>query len=268
MTKTQMYALLIASLVLLAGAWEAAGHELRAVASPFTLDQPGEQARIHLAWGHGLADNGELDADALERYAILSPEGASASLRAAGLSTHVNRVRLNESGVYQVVAARHPAVLTFAFDAEGNRVFRRGPKSEVTEGEIDFAQRIQHAAQALIAVGPPQPDAIEPAGLPVEIVPLDGPEQWRTGRDIRFRVLVEGEPASRELLLATYLGFEPEEAWCYAVSTDRGGIAVVRPQQAGVWTLMVRSRRLTSGETREEYDFDSYTGTLTLEIRP
>lgn len=268
MTQTQMYALLAASLVLPAGAWEAAGHELRAVASPFTLAQPGEQAATHLAWGHGLSDDGELDADALERYAIVSPEGVAAPLQAAGFSTHVNRLRLNEPGVYQVVAARHPAVLTFVFDAEGNRRFRRGPKSEVTEGRIDFAQRSRHAAKALIVVGPPQPAAIEPAGLPVEIVPLDGPAQWRTGRDVRFQVLVEGEPAARELLLATYAGFEPEEAWCYAISTDREGIAVVRPQQAGVWSVMVQSRRLTSGETREEYDFDSYTGTLTLEIRP
>ncbi len=265
---TKLHTLLLAvPLALLAGTFELAAHELRVAASPFA-STPGGQATVYLSWGHSLADDNFLDAESLERYAILSPGGVSSPLQAAGFSAQVNRVRLAEPGVYQVVAARHPAVLTFVIDAEGNRVLRRGPKSGITEGTIDIAQRSRHAAKALVVVGPPQPAAIEPAGLPVEIVPLDGPADWRAGRDVRCQVLVEGKPAAGELLLATYAGFEPEEAWCYAIATDREGTATVRPQQAGVWTLMVRSRKLTAGDTREEYDFDSYTATLTLEIRP
>ncbi len=268
MTKTILYPLLAALLAVLVGASEVEGHELRAVANPFSVSRPAESATVRLSWGHSLADDNVLDAETLQRYTLISPGGVSTPLHAAGLATHVNRVRLTEPGVYQVAAARHAGVVTFVFDAEGNRLFRRGSKSDVTEGRIDFAQRSRHAAKALIVVGPPEPAAIEPAGLPVEIVPLDGPDHWRAGREMRFRVLVEGEPAAGELLLATYAGFAPEEAWCYAIATDREGIATVRPQQAGLWTLMVRSRQLASGETREEYDFDSYTGTLTLEIRP
>lgn len=40
------------------------------------------------------------------------------------------------------------------------------------------------------------------------------------------------------------------------------------PAQAGTWGIKVNVKKITQGKTRDEYDFESYTATLTLEVFP
>ena len=46
------------------------------------------------------------------------------------------------------------------------------------------------------------------------------------------------------------------------------GIAVVRPSQAGIWVLRVKKQKPVPKDKQAEYDVESYTGTLVLEIQP
>jgi uncharacterized GH25 family protein len=254
---------LVAGLVWLAAAVVSA-HELKVLADRFQVPA-GEQAKVFLSWGHSLTDDSPVDAQTLERFDVVSPGGTSARLKTGGLSVQSNQVLLREPGVYQVAASRQPAVLTYVHDEFGNRMMRRGPKSSVTDGEIDYAQRSQHSAKALLVAGAPTAAAIEPVGLPLEIVPLDGPTAWRAGNAVRFRVLFRGQPVAGEQVLATHAGFD-EDAWCFATNTDAEGVATVRPHEAGTWVLLVNLRKLTRGPTREQYDFESSTTTLTMGI--
>ncbi len=261
-------ALLVAALALSIVTAAAQAHELRVVADPYQVASPGERTTVFLSWGHSLADDNPVAAETLERYDLIAPGGSVSPLAREGLAVQANARTLSEPGVYQVAASRQATVLTYVRDAEGNRLMRRGPKSSVTEGDIDYGQRSQHTAKALLVAGTPGAGAVEPAGLPLEIVPLDGPDRWRAGRTIRFQVLFDGQPADRELLLAAYDGFEPEEAWCYAIQTDGEGVAPLRADQPGLWTLLVRVRKLADEATRPEYDYESTTTTLTMPIRP
>jgi uncharacterized GH25 family protein len=242
-------------------------HDLKVLASRWAFDAKGGKSTIYLSWGHHLPVDDLVDAAAIERYDLLTPDGSAKPLKKTDLSLQTNVVQLDAEGVHQVIVCRKVAVFTFVVDEEGNRVMKRGPKSAVKEGAIDYSLRSQQFAKALLVAGTAKKETVKPAGLPLEIVPVEEPAKWCKG-DLHFRVLFQGKPLGEEMLTATRIGFQPADAWCYATSTNHAGEAVVRADQAGIWVLRVHVRKPARGAAREQYDYESYTSTLTLEVRP
>jgi uncharacterized GH25 family protein len=179
-----------------------------------------------------------------------------------------NIVELKEEGVCQIVAARKPFVFTFVYDGEGGHVFKRGPKSAIKDGTVDYAMREQQFAKALIVVGTPKAEAVKPVGLPIEVVPVEGPSAWRSGGMLRFRALCDKKPLAHQEVLATRVGFRPQGAWCFAAETDEEGMVSVPVKEAGTWVLRVERRKLAQGKNRDQYDYDALLGTLVLEVQP
>jgi uncharacterized GH25 family protein len=260
--------LLSATLTLLVGASAGPAHELKVLASRLALAEPGGRSTVYLSWGDYLPVHDLVDARSLERYDLVAPGGATTALKRSDLSLQANAVTLGTGGLYRVIATRQPAVLTFVATADGSRRLHFGPKTSATGGTVDHAWRSQQFAKALIVAGPADAATDEPAGLPVEIVPLGRAGDWRSGRDLRFQVLFQGKPLAEEHVRATYVGFQPDDAWCYTAATDRTGVVRVRPSRAGTWVLCVNVRRAAADAVRGEYDYESYTASLTLEIRP
>jgi uncharacterized GH25 family protein len=243
-------------------------HEIKALASQLTLEKAGEKTTIYLSWGHRLPVDDLIDGDSLTRYDLVAPGGAVKALNKADLSLQTNVVELKDEGIHQVIVSKKPAVFTIVTDTEGEPQFKRGPKSQIKEGAIDHAFRREQFAKALIVVGAAKGSPPKPVGLPLEIVPLDGPTKWRSGRDLCFKVLFQGKVVAWEQVLATHVGFTPDTAWCFATETDNQGVATIRARKAGVWVVVVKVRKLTKGKTREQYDYEDCTATLTLEVRP
>jgi uncharacterized GH25 family protein len=242
-------------------------HEMKVLASRLAVTKAGDRTTVYLSWGHVLPVDDLTDSKALERYERVSPDGEVIALKSEGVSLQVNVVEVKEEGVHQLIAARKPATFTFVKDAEGNRTFKRGPKSLVKEGEVDYGMREQQFAKALIVVGPPKAEAVKPSGLPIEIVPVEGPSRWRGGRTLHFRAVCGGKPLAHEQVLATYVGFRPDDAWCFAGETNEEGTVAV-PVKAGTWVLRVERRKPARGKDRDEFDYDALTATLALEVRP
>jgi uncharacterized GH25 family protein len=265
MSRFRLVAAVLAA-VLAAGVTQA--HDLKVLASQLAGAKPGGKSTIYLSWGHRLPVDDLVDGSSLDRYELLGPTGTATPLKKADLSLQENVVELQEPGVYQVLAARKPGTYTFVLDADGNRVLKRGPKTDVKEGKIDYSMRSQQFAKALLVVGTPSKEPVKAAGLPLEIVPQEGPAAWTGGATLHFLVLLDGKPLPEAEVTARSVGYKPDNAWGYATTTNRDGVAGVLPAQAGTWVLRVNSKRLTSGPTREQYDFDSMTATLTLEIQP
>jgi len=243
-------------------------HEIKVLASQLAIEKAGAKTTIYLSWGHRLPVDDLIDGTTLERYDLLAPGGTIMALKKSELSLQENVVEVKEIGVYQVLVGRKAGIYTYVFDEENNRLLKRGPKNAIKDGKIDYALRSQQFAKALIVVGPAATELLKPAGLPIEITPLDSPAAWKSGQTLRFKVLLEGKPLSAADVTARYVGFKPDNACCYATTTNRDGEARVRPCQGGTWVLKVYSRHLAREEARQQYDFDSYTATLTLEIQP
>jgi uncharacterized GH25 family protein len=243
-------------------------HEMKVFASKLAVPKAGDRTTVYLSWGHVLPVDDLTDSKALERYDWLSPTGTVTALKHDGVSLQTNIVELKEEGVCQVLAARKPFVFTFVYDDEGGHVFKRGPKSAVKEGTVDYAMREQQFAKALLVVGAPKTEAVQPAGLPIEMVPVEGPSAWHSGGVLRFRAVCGKKPLPHQEVLAARVGFRPQGSWCFSGETDEEGIVSVPVKEAGTWVLRVEQRKLAAAKDRGEYDYDTLIGTLVLEVQP
>jgi uncharacterized GH25 family protein len=245
----------------------ASAHELKVFASQQQVPAPGAKTTAYLSWGHRLPVDGLVDASTLERYEVVAPDGSAGPLKAADTGLQENVVELAKTGLYRVVAARKPGVVTFVLDADGKRQMKRGPKSAAAGQKIDSSHRSTQAATALIVVGPPGAEPPTPVGLPVEVVPLSGPAAWTAGAEVRFRVLVGGKPMSAEVE-AKPVGHKPDDAWAVTAKADADGVFAVRLDRAGTWVFVAKVKTPAAAGKAAEYDTESFTGTLTLEVRP
>ena len=246
----------------------ASAHTIKVFASKQVVEEAGGKTTVYLSWGDRVPVDDLIDASALDRYDLLTPVNTTTALKKEELSLQTNVVELKDPGLYQVLVARKPATYTTIIDEDGKKQVKRGPKTAIKEGKIDSSLRSVQTGKSIILVGRNVTAAPKPAGLPVEIVPLDAPAAWKTGKAVRFQVLLDGKPLAGAEFKARPLGFKPDNAWSYATTTNRQGIATVYPNQVGTWIFNAHSKLPTAGATREQYDFDSYTSTLSLEIEP
>jgi uncharacterized GH25 family protein len=243
-------------------------HDLKVFASRQEILEPGGKITVYLGWGHRVPVDEFTDAAAIERYELIAPDGAAKTLEKNGLSLQANAIAIGKPGVHEIVACRKPSIYTYVLDGEGERQLKRGPKVDHVGANIESAKRYRQCAKALIVVGERDSAAPQAVGLPLEIIPLDGPDKWTANADVRFQVLENGKPARSAEVQARSIGFKPDNAWCYATQADRDGEFTIRPAQDGVWIVKATVERLTQGATREQYDFESLTATLTLDVRP
>jgi uncharacterized GH25 family protein len=242
-------------------------HDLRVFVSRLVA-APGDQDTVYISYGHVLPVDTPIDADWIQDYHVKTPSGSLLTLVKEGTSLHANTIHVEEQGLYQAVATQKPAVWTEVVDDKGNHTHVREPKATAKGGSVDHATLIKKYAKALVVSGSKTGSPAEVLGHELEIVPVEVPADWRSGRDLHFRVLYNGRPLPSGDLVATYLGFKPETAWCYATATDRQGVALVRPSQAGTWVIRVRTQKPAAKDKQAEYDVESISATLVLEIQP
>lgn len=243
-------------------------HEIKVLASNQAVSAAGGKTTIYLSWGHRLPVDDLVDATTLARYELVDPAGQATALKAAEKSLQTNVVELKSEGAYQVAVARKSSLYTYIVDEEGNRQLKRGGKSAQSGAKVDSATKSLQCAKAIILVGKATEKPVAPARLPIEIVPLDPPSRWTSAGTLRFRVLLEGKPLSTAEVVARPIGFKPDNAWNYATTSNREGEFTIKPSQGGTWVVKVHTRNLAPVKARDEYDFESYTATLSLEVAP
>jgi len=243
------------------------GHEVKVFASNLHLPPEGGKTTIYLGYGHRMPIDDLLDAKSIEKYEVILPDGTSRPIPAEGLGVHAAVMRLETPGLHRVVAVRRRTVFTYVFETDGNRALKRGGKSDHAGAKVDNATRYQDCGVAMIACG----DAAKaplPMGLPAEIVPLAPPAEWRSGRDIQFRLLVAGKPAEFAHVVAKPMGHKPDEGWAFATETNRAGIARLRADRPATWLIKATVKTPASVDDSKDFDWNSITTSLTLEIEP
>ena len=254
------------SLALVPGSSNA--HELMVFASRHSLPESGGESTIYLCNGHRFPVDELLEAEAIERYDMVSPAEATSTLQRKGLSIHANVVDFKQAGVYTVVASRKPSIWTYLTDAQGERHITRGSKIDHEGKKMDTSTRYSMFAKTLVVVGKPCEAAPKPVGMTVEIIPLDGPAKWLANKDIRFQVLENGKPVPSVDVVARNVGFKPDNAWNYATETSEKGEFSIRPNCPGTWIVGIEFKKPSPDEARREYDFASFATTLTFEVLP
>jgi hypothetical protein len=135
-------------------------------------------------------------------------------------------------------------------------------------GELDKEGREMYAkfAKAILKVGEGGPSdlATKPAGLRIEIVPLEDPTQLGSaGNELPVRVLFEGKPFEGVFV---YPLAEGEEVYTTGYETDADGKAQVPIKTTGLWSLHCIYMRPYAD--RNEADWESFFATVTFQVRP
>ncbi|RUL88784.1 DUF4198 domain-containing protein [Tautonia sociabilis] len=246
----------------------ASGHEIKVLASQL-LTAPGSRDTVYLSWGHIVPVDMPIDAETIKDYRLHTPSGSVNYLSTEGTSLHANVVTVDEEGLYTAEVIRHPSIYTLVIDETGHR-HATGSKVEAAKlgGTVDYSARSHQFAKALLISGDAHEGSTKVLGHEFEIVPLDGPESWVAGSDLRVRVLFQGKPAARQDVFARYIGFKPDQAWCFAIPTDNDGIATIRVDRAGTWIIRAQKTLPAALEDRALFDLESYTASVALEVLP
>lgn len=243
----------------------AQGHEIKVLLDQMTPKQ-GDEDIVYLSWGHLLPVDRPTKADEIDRFVLRTPSGSQRQLTLEGESDHRNTVHLEEAGIYTAEAVRKPAILT-VYRAGRQHVHFAGPKTKVRkDAHIEDSFRSHQSAKAIVAT-PGSTAVPEPIGHTLEIVPAAPPSEWVAGNDIPFQVLFEGKPIASKNFQAKPIQFKPDDVWTWTRATDQDGKAVLRPSEAGTWLIRVVVERPGPEAEREQFDHDSWTATLVIDIR-
>jgi len=264
-----MKRIILPSLLFLALAAQASvwGHDLKILTNRPSLPDVDGKVTVYLSWGHRLPVDELVDGSTLERYDIIAPAGKATALPKEGTSLHAHVAELKENGVHSVVAGRKSSIHTYVIDDDGQKKFKRGPKSAHVGAKIDSAVRSTQSARAIVVVGSPGDEAPKATGLHVEIVPMDGPARWKANGELRLKVLHRGQPLAGATIEARSLSFD-DDAPRMKAETNSQGEVTLRPKQAGVWIVKSTHKTPAAEASRTEYDVESLTTTLSLEVRP
>ena len=213
----------IVALALAGMAGSSSAHELKVFASRQLIPESGGKSTIYLGWGHRVPVDELLEEESIDRYDLITPVGSTTPLKKSGVSIQANVVDFKDAGVHTVVGIRKPSTWTYVIENNGNRRLKPGSKIDHAGAEIESGTHYAEFAKTLILVGKPSDDAPKAAGLPVEIIPLDGPAKWTANKDIRFHILQNGKPVPTVDIVVRNVGFKPDIAWNYATESNRNG---------------------------------------------
>lgn len=253
--------------LLLAGSL-ASAHDMKVMAERFKL-KPGEKTDVFISYGHHLPADEFIDAELLEVYSVVDHQHSARPLVKEGKSLQNNSVEFPEAGIHQAVAVKKPVQLQKVIDPDGRHKHIRGPKSAVKPGDkIEESLETQQFAKAMIVVGDGKDQTAKPVGLPIEIVPVDAADQWKSGGKLRFKVIFDGQPLAEEEVEATYVGQNDEGDYFKKVKTDKDGVATIDVANPGQWIIKASKKKPAKGAAKEQFDEHALTGTLSLQVDP
>jgi Domain of unknown function (DUF4198) len=129
-------------------------------------------------------------------------------------------------------------------------------------------RRYAKYAKTIVEVGDDGPRVFSRAvGHPLEFMPLDDPANAHAGRDLRFRLLFEGEPLAGAKLHAGAARDVRDEAPFTDVTleTDAAGEFTLRVQEMGIWN--VRALHIVPADPGSGADWDVHWATLVFGVK-
>ena len=205
---------------------------------------------------------------------IVGPTGRqqldTAGWSAAG-DTSTFRARTAGAGTYVLGASTRPNVI--ALEAKDFNLYLRDDgipdvlEARRRAGALDRPARERYSkhVKGLIQVGRERSDHFATElGYPAELVPLDNPYALISGRALRVRTLVDGQPSANQFVL--YGGRTPAGGRIAqrSVRSDSAGEARIPLRGRGIWYVKFINMVPVQGDT---VDYESKWATLTFEVR-
>lgn len=261
-------ALTIAVAVLLPS-HQAAAHAFWVNLADYYLNEAGESTRAYIGWGHRVPADEALDADRLDQYALVAPDGSCADLMPNPGGFLVAQVRCDTTGPHVVTASRVPGFFT-VWEEGGETRYGAVPMTGLENvASSSYNEMYGKALLGVQAHG--EDDFTTPVGAVLEVVPLKNPATLSPGPAsarpaLPVQVLFRGEPRPGAEISATYVGFSTGLEYAQSTETDADGKAAFEMSTGGIWIV----HAFTSTELREDFQGkahgENYHATLTFEM--
>ncbi|MCK5508545.1 MAG: DUF4198 domain-containing protein [Desulfobacterales bacterium] len=231
--------------------------------------------RFHFAYGHNYPfGHSFYDNERIEDLYLLNPAGEKQEVgpRVLGKGKS-SQVQFESKG--NLEEGTHLLVMETKgnFGAYTTKGYKRKSKAELKgkeiKGKVSFSQNF---CKTLVNVGGKSggDSYSKVLGHGLEIVPLKDPCQLRTNDILPLKVLHNGKPFEKSVMVyATYMGFSNEaDVFAYTAwaSSYKEGIAEIRLLQPGTWMIFVKHK--LSYPDSKLADVYSYQATLTFEVKP
>jgi len=211
-----------------------------------------------IGWGHRYPLAGFLKETDLEKISIFGPGRNKIDIISSSALEFQSAEAITEQGVYIVAAKRKTGFYTKTTEG-GKRCSKKGVKNVIKCFHSEMC------AKAVVNVGNGKGKADTRIGHPFEIIPLANPADLREGDYLPVQVLLKGKPFKEEIY-ATYVGFSTEKnTFAYVAKTNAKGKGKIKILHSGVW--MIKAVHEEPYPNQTECDVDSYTATLTFEVK-
>jgi uncharacterized GH25 family protein len=196
---------------------------------------PGETVHIEVGWGHKFPTDEVIKEGMLVEIYALDDSGRKVAVEQ--VSPMHFTFSPESPGVYRIAAGVHPG-----FVSKTTRGYKLAPKTDLQEVLSCFRHDIRTKAVLLVAGAGAASGRqfAEPAGAPLEIIPLASPNQLRAGDVLPLRVVYQGKPLPGACVRATYAGFSDQPGtFASTTETDERGEAKVTLEKQGSWLVTV-----------------------------
>jgi uncharacterized GH25 family protein len=181
-------------------------------------------------------------------------------------------VRTGDAGTYVLGVSTKPNIIPLT-GSEFNEYLKSDGIPDVLaartrDGELNWGvkERYHKHVKALVQVGDARTEQFASAlGYPAEIIPLDNPYALNPGATLRFRTVVNGEPAPNQYVQFGGRTANGGRIAMRAVRSDSGGIGRIRLTVAGTWYLKFIHMSRLAGDTAADYE--STWASLTFAVR-
>ncbi|MCK6412580.1 MAG: DUF4198 domain-containing protein [Azonexus sp.] len=135
----------------------------------------------------------------LDRLSIVGPDGEALAPAQTftGKRRSVFDVQLPKPGSYRIALVGENAMASYKLNGEAKRW--RGSvealEKEIPAGASELqVTRIHTRIETVVSSARSGGEALKPAGIGLEVLPLSAPDEYHAGETARFRVLLDGKP--------------------------------------------------------------------------
>jgi len=248
-------------------------HQLWLNATKYHIDNPvGSDGSIdagvvYIGWGHQFPAEGLPEADKVAPTVLHAPDGTSEALQRSDAGFLTAPLSVTSEGAYTVTSAYESGFFTMYRD-DGEVKHALSPKEGMAD--VISSQYFEMCGKALVQVGEPgEGDFASATGQPIEIVPLRNPYTMTAGpeAELPVRVLLRGEPVSEAFVTVYHAAHVPGSEFVAKTETDSDGEASVSLDRSGAWMIVANARTPLRPEFEGKADEESYTATLTFQVR-
>jgi uncharacterized GH25 family protein len=256
------------------GASSAAAHDFWLQPNEYWASQ-NAQVQVTLQVGHGpFRQRSPIPARRITRFQAIAPDGTVVDLQTRlrlGLAAEDGDFQLPSSGRYVLVlqtddqAQTHLPFIRFNdyLQVEGLTPALE-QRARLHRMQTDGSERYSRCAKSIVQIGPhntgSRQGALEPIGLPLEIVPEADPYSVPQSSHLPVRVIYEGRPLAAALIKMTDLAHDASPFETHL--TDQDGRADFMMPHSGTWLLnVIWTKPLPPSE---EVDFETVFSSLSF----